>query len=128
MRIHLDVLGWLYVLMGLVGVLASASLAVLAFGTIVAQGELGAEPVGIPPEVWLMMVGGMVLGFGGVVMVVAGRGLVRRGSYGRRTALLLALPNLAFVPFGTALGIYTFWTLLNDEARREFGRPLRSPV
>jgi hypothetical protein len=24
------------------------------------------------------------------------------------------------VPFGTALGIYTFWVLLNDEGRRQF--------
>jgi hypothetical protein len=30
------------------------------------------------------------------------------------------------VPFGTALSVYAFWVLLNDEARRAFGRPPRS--
>ena len=43
-------------------------------------------------------------------------------------ALILAVPNLIVVPFGTALGIYTFWVLLNDDARREFGRPPRTPM
>jgi hypothetical protein len=38
------------------------------------------------------------------------------------------VPNLVVLPFGTALAIYTFWTLVNDEARREFGRPPRSPA
>jgi hypothetical protein len=30
------------------------------------------------------------------------------------------------VPFGTALSVYAFWVLLNDDARAEFGRPLRT--
>jgi hypothetical protein len=37
------------------------------------------------------------------------------------------VPNLLVIPFGTALGVYTFWALLNDEARRVFGRPPRAP-
>jgi hypothetical protein len=40
----------------------------------------------------------------------------------------MAIPNLLIVPFGTALGFYTFWVLLNDDARREFGRPPRGPI
>jgi hypothetical protein len=42
-------------------------------------------------------------------------------------ALVLAVLNLIVVPFGTALGFYTFWVLLNNDARREFGRPPRGP-
>jgi len=45
--------------------------------------------------------------------------------FARAAALGLAAPNLVIVPFGTALGVYTFWVLLNDDARRGFGRPLR---
>jgi hypothetical protein len=37
------------------------------------------------------------------------------------------VPNLIVVPFGTALSVYAFWVLLNDEARSEFGRPPRTP-
>ena len=39
-------------------------------------------------------------------------------------AIALAVPNLVIVPFGTALGVYGLWVLLNDDARRQFGRPL----
>jgi hypothetical protein len=63
---------------------------------------------------------------GGILMALAGRAVVRRKQRGRTAVLLLALPNLAVIPFGTALGVYTFWTLLNDDARREFGRPARA--
>ncbi len=59
-------------------------------------------------------------------MVLIGRSLARRHASGRVLALVCAVPNLLLVPFGTALGIYTFWVLLNDDARRDFGRPPRS--
>ena len=55
------------------------------------------------------------------------RGLKRRRTSARLAALVLAVANLIIVPFGTALGVYTFWVLLNDDARREFGRPPRGP-
>jgi hypothetical protein len=57
-----------------------------------------------------------------------GRALGRRSRAGRFIALLTAVLNLVVVPFGTALGIYTFWVLLNDDARREFGRPPRASL
>ena len=40
----------------------------------------------------------------------------------RLASLILAVPNLVLVPFGTALGVYTLWVLLNDDARQAFGR------
>jgi hypothetical protein len=58
-------------------------------------------------------------------MMLVGRAIGRRQGAGRVAAIALAVPNLVIVPFGTALGIYTFWVLMNDDARRSFGRPLR---
>ena len=40
------------------------------------------------------------------------------GRAGRLGALVLAVPNLVVVPFGTALSLYAFWVLLNDDARQ----------
>ena len=77
------------------------------------------------PTVWFFVFCGGILIAGGCIMAAAGRAVIRRIRTGRSAALILAVPNLAVVPFGTALGIYTFWTLLNDDARREFGRPMR---
>ena len=126
MRVHLDVLGWLYVLTGIFGVLTGASLVILAFGTTYALGELGSTSASATPTVWLLAIAGLALLVTGAAMVLVGRDLSRRGRFGRRGALGLAALNLFLVPFGTALGVYAFWTLLNDEARREFGRPLRA--
>jgi hypothetical protein len=99
---------------------------VLASGTSVAlAGRVGAEDA--VPTVWFLALSAAILVAGGGLMVLVGRALVGRGRFGRPAALALAVPNLLVIPFGTALGVYTFWALLNDEARREFGRPPRAP-
>jgi len=126
MRVHVDVLASLHGIWGVFGVLAGASLWVLAVGTNAALLDLGS--IGGPEHAttWLFVVSGAVLVLLGIMMALVGRSLSRRQNAGRVAALALAVPNLIIVPFGTALGIYTFWVLLNDDARRDFGRPLRA--
>jgi hypothetical protein len=133
MPIHLDVLGRLHVILGGFAVLAGASLLVLAGGTRVALSELeqlvltdgaSAEAAG-QAGVWILTWCGVLIVAGGAALVLTGRALARRRPAGRFLALVIAVPNLVVVPFGTALSIYAFWVLLNDEARREFGRPPR---
>lgn len=122
MRQHLDVLGWLHILWGLFAILAGASLGVLALGTYLALDNAGS--VGRPElaAIWVYLIcGGALVAFG-AAMVLVGRAIHRRRPVGRFAALFLSIPNLVIVPFGTALGIYALWALLNDDARREFGR------
>jgi len=57
---------------------------------------------------------------GGVANSWAGRALHQRRSRGRTATLGLAVPNLFVLPFGTALGIYALWVLLNNETRGFF--------
>jgi threonine/homoserine efflux transporter RhtA len=57
---------------------------------------------------------------GGVVNSWAGRALQRIEPAGRTVTLGLAVPNLFVLPFGTALGIYALWVLLNNETRTFF--------
>jgi hypothetical protein len=125
MPVHLDVLGRLHVIQGALAVLAGASLLVTAAGTRLALIEL--DDVGAVGQagVWILVWCGLIFAAGGVGLAVTGRALLRRRPAGRKWALALAVPDLLAVPFGTALSIYTFWVLLNDEARREFGRPPR---
>lgn len=124
MQVHLDVLGWLHVLAGWVGAFTGTALLLLGAGAA----SLAAEPsrdAGVTAVVWLLIGAGLGLVAGGIVMIVTGRGLVARRPRARLSALLLALPNLCALPFGTAFGVYTLWTLLNDDARSAFGRRLR---
>lgn len=128
MRLHVDVLGWLHFIWGVFGVLAGASLLILALGSQLALVDLRAIGPAARAAVWLLVIGGFAFILAGAVMIVVARTLVRRHPAGRVAALVLAVPNLLVVPFGTALGIYAFWVLLNDDARREFGRPPRTPM
>ena len=120
MRVHVDVLGSLYTLGGICGVLVGLSLGVLAFGTNAAVVSLTVLVTPTNPAVWLLIGAGIACVVGGALMMAVGRGISRRTGLGRVAALVAATLNLIVVPFGTALGIYTFWVLLNDEGRRQF--------
>lgn len=126
MQVHLDVLGWLHVLAGWIGALTGAALLLLGAGaaSIVVDPSRDA---GVAAVMWLLVGTGLALVAGGTLMIATGRGLVARRPPARLSALLLALPNLCGLPFGTALGVYTLWALLNDDARGAFGRRLRGP-
>ena len=70
----------------------------------------------------------VIFAAGGALAVIVGGWLRTRRRTGRPAALALAIPNLLLVPFGTALSAYTFWALLNDDARREFGREVARDI
>jgi uncharacterized membrane protein (DUF2068 family) len=52
--------------------------------------------------------------------IVAGIGLLNLKSWARVLALILALFNLPMFPQGTVFGIYTFVSLLNEDAAQLF--------
>ncbi|HET9369731.1 MAG TPA: hypothetical protein VFO19_05765 [Vicinamibacterales bacterium] len=126
MRVHIDLLGWLHLIWGAFGLLTGLSLLILAAGAAASLAELGSAERFADPAVWVLGIGGLALILGGAAMAAAGRGLLRRRSGSRFATLILAAPNAVLAPFGTALGVYACWTLLNDDARRAFGRRLRS--
>ncbi len=49
--------------------------------------------------------------------IIAGIGLLKMKSWARIVAIIVGCLNLLHFPFGTALGVYTLWVLLNDESR-----------
>jgi nucleoside recognition membrane protein YjiH len=126
MRTHIDVLGWLHAGWGALGVLTGLALLLLALGTQAAISDATRAEPAVTAAVWMFLVCGGLLVTGGVLMAAAGQALRRRRALGRLAVLGLAVPNLVVVPFGTALGVYACWALLNDDARAEFGRPPRA--
>ena len=127
MPVHLDVLARLHVLLGAFAILAGCSLFLIALGTRSALTQLDVPGAAGQAGVWILVWCGAVFALGGTALTLTGRALARRRPAARRWALMLAVPDLLAVPFGTALSVYSFWVLLNDEARREFGRPPRLP-
>ena len=61
----------------------------------------------------------MLLGIPGIV---AGYGLLRGTAWGRILALVVGFLGLVNFPLGTAIGIYTLWALIQDDAIQAFRR------
>jgi hypothetical protein len=72
---------------------------------------------------------GVILGTFLIVLsvpgLIAGIGLLRRAGWARILALIVGAFDLIKIPFGTALGVYCFWVLLQDDTMQVFGK---SPV
>jgi hypothetical protein len=56
----------------------------------------------------------------GVIHVVVGVPLRRRQSWARLVALMLGSVDLVLLPYGTALGVYALWVLLNEKGKALF--------
>ena len=127
MRLHLDALILLQRVWAGFGLVAAASLVTLGVGAALALDAAGSLGQAERGSIWILGICAALLLGGAGGALAAARGLRRREPSGRLAALALAVPNLILVPFGTALGVYTLWVLLNNDARREFGRPPRGP-
>jgi hypothetical protein len=119
---HIDLLGLLYIIWGALGLLLGVSVLLLAGGAVaIAAAGLHRDPeIAAAVTAFALTAVSIVLLVGGGANVWAGAGLRRQRSAARIMALGLALLNLFLLPFGTALGVYTFWVLLNQDARARF--------
>jgi hypothetical protein len=59
----------------------------------------------------------LIIGAGGVLV---GWGLTRRERWARTAAIVLGVLSLFHPPLGTALGVYTLWVLLGDDAAAQY--------
>ena len=63
---------------------------------------------------------GIFLLAGALAGLAAGWGLLERETWARPLALVLAVLALLDLPFGTALGAYTLWVLLPEDAAEQY--------
>lgn len=123
MTTHVKVLGVLYIALSALGVFAALFLA-LAVGTASGIVGLSAEPQDAAVAVPIIGLAGTAL----VIFLLAvslpglitGIGLLKMRPWGRIAGIVLAVINLINIPFGTALGIYALWVLLNKETEQLF--------
>lgn len=52
--------------------------------------------------------------------IIAGIGLLKRKEWARILTLVISVINLINVPVGTAVGVYSIWTLVQPEVISEF--------
>jgi hypothetical protein len=113
MKKHIELLGILHlVYSGLALCLAAfcflllSGIGVLAHDAV-AMGVLGTIGMVICAVITVLAVPG----------IIAGIGLLKMKSWARILAIIVGCLNLLHIPFGTALGVYTLWVLLNEESR-----------
>lgn len=131
MRDHVRILGILYLVFGGLGLLA-ALLILLLFGGIAGLvGVFSHEPearVAIPV---LGLIGAALfslLALLSVPGIIAGAGLLKFRPWARMLTIVLSAINLLNVPFGTALGIYGLWVLLQRQTEELFVAGPRAPL
>jgi len=128
---HIDLLSVLYRIWGGLALAAGLAILVLALGALAII--TSAERAALGPDYAADLTAVAFFFFAicgllwGAIHVVTGNALRRHRHWARLVGMGLAVPNLFFLPFGTALAVYTFWTLLTDEARRQFD-PAKQPA
>lgn len=115
-NLHISVLGWLYILGNIIYLfIGGVGLIFLTGIGIVSRDPEAVEVLGF--------IGGIGFVFFTVLAIpglIAGVGLLKRQSWSRILALVLAILGLVNFPIGTAVGIYALWVLLQTEVSDHF--------
>lgn len=129
---HVDLLSVLYRLWGVLALVAGLAILVLALGALAVITSEGRAALGPDVAAGLTVAAFFVFAvlalLWGGAHVLTGMALRRHRSWARLVGLGLAVLNLFFLPFGTALAVYTFWILLSNETRRLFDPAEPAPV
>ncbi len=129
MDTHVKVLGWLYIIFGILGTL-------IGLGLMTLLGVIGVAGAASDPDAWMAL---PVLGFTGAALgvfmllislpgIIAGAGLLKYRPWARILTIVLSALNLMNFPFGTIIGIYGLWVMLSDEGARLFTNASAPPV
>ena len=124
MSSHVDFLGVLFILWG--GLTALVGLSTLALG-IAAVALITSPSAGSPHG--QLAAGLTAAAFTTLAVIAIIWGLAHIGvgvpvrlrrPWARMLALMLGSVDLLLLPYGTALGIYTLWVMLNEEGKKLF--------
>jgi hypothetical protein len=110
MKKHVTILGALYIACGCL----RALMALLIFTLLVSGGLLSGDEEALAIT---SAVGSVIASFLFLLAapnIIGGIGLLKWRRWSRILVLILGCLNLFIIPFGTALGIYTIWVLMDD--------------
>lgn len=117
MRQHIPILGWCFIVYHAIVALVGIVVGLIVSGAGVISGER--EAMFITGTVGVAIAGFLVvLSLPGII---AGIGLLKFRPWARILAIIIGVLHLLSFPFGTALGVYTLYVLLNAEAPAIFG-------
>jgi hypothetical protein len=123
MKTQVDLVGILFIVWGLLTTLVGVSTLALGIGAVAliasaARGGGGDLAAGVTAAAFTALA--IIAIVWGAAHVVVGVPLRRHRPWSRLVALMLGAVDLLLLPYGTALGVYAIWILLNEDAKRLF--------
>ncbi|MBC8180541.1 hypothetical protein H8E88_05390 [candidate division KSB1 bacterium] len=116
MEQHITLAGALRIGAGALGIM----IAIIVFVAVAGGGLLSRDPEAIAITSMVGSIIAVVLVVFSIPDIIAGIGLLKRRPWARILTLILSCIDLIEIPFGTALGVYSLWVLLNDETAEIF--------
>ena len=123
---HLDVLGALFIGLGVLGVIGIAVLLLVFSAGSVAISFARAQDPSVPGIITLLPVAigifiATLIAVTTIPNFIAAFGLLKRRSWGPIVALIASILNLPHIPLGTGVGIYGIWVYLQIDHDRSSG-------
>jgi peptidoglycan/LPS O-acetylase OafA/YrhL len=122
MSSHVDLLGLLFIVWGLLTTLVGASMLALGVGAAAlitsASRNGGGLAAGITAAAFITLA--VIAIVWGAAHVIVGVPLRQRQPRARLIALSLGSVDLLLLPYGTALGLYGLWVLLHEDGKALF--------
>jgi hypothetical protein len=120
---HITLLGVLHIARGVLLLLVGVAIfLILAAAGVISDDETAVGVLAIVATIIMFIF--LIIA---VPSIVAGIGVLMRREWGRIVALVVGILSLIDIPFGTALGVYTIWILMNDEMRPLFQTSSSAP-
>jgi hypothetical protein len=126
MTTHVKVVAVLYLFLSAFGLLAALVVSMVfgVAGTIVrGNAEPNDAAIALPIIGLTATVAVAYLVLTALPGLVAGVGLLKLRPWARVLGIVVAVFYLIHIPFGTAIGIYALWVLLNSDTERLFSGP-----
>ncbi len=111
MKTHIKVVGWLYIIFSLMGLLS----AVIVIIAVAGGGMISGNDLAIRITALVAAIVGGILVLFSLPGLIVGAGLLGMKAWARVLAIVLGILNLLIVPVGTLLGIYTLYVMLDKE-------------
>ncbi|TKG88613.1 hypothetical protein EYV94_26795 [Puteibacter caeruleilacunae] len=109
---HISAVAYIHMGLAILGVVFGGLLMFILFGTSLIANAL---PATIALNLIAIIIGIFVV-FKNMVTIVGAIGLLSRKNWGRIMILVISALDILCIPVGTAIGVYSFWTLLNEES------------
>ena len=117
---HVKILGILHIVFGCLGVVVGLGIMAFMGGLGAIAGAESNDPAAGPIMALIGGVAMIALLVISVPGIIGGAGLLNYRSWARILVIVISCLELLSFPFGTALGVYGLWVLLNKETQPLF--------